>query len=235
MSETTIVACGQEADVGCRVIKWDEPGGLSFYTTKKYTGRNVEIDALRQEVKTFVLHHSATYTAKHTYAGLISRGLSVNFIIDDDMNEDGFATIYQCLDIKEAAWSHAPLNRRGPGVEICYQPMASTMAQAYSEANQSKYGVQPHVVTTDKIHGQAIKAFCPTDAQVKSTIALLKGFVELFPDVPGVFPKDKDGNIVKTAIIKPEEYEGFLAHFQVTRNKIDPLGFPFSQVEESFA
>ena len=234
MSETTIVACGQEADIGCRVIKWDEPTGLSFYTTKKYTGRNVDIDVLRQEVKTFVLHHSATYTAKHTYAGLISRGLSVNFIIDDDINDDGFATIYQCLDIKDAAWSHAPLNRRGPGVEICYQPMASTMAQAYSEANQNKYGVQPHEITSDKIHGQDIKAFCPTEAQVKSTIALLKGFVELFPDVPGVFPKDKEGNIVKTAIVKPEEYVGFLAHFHVTRNKIYPLGFPFAPVEAEF-
>lgn len=231
MSETTIIACGQEADIGCRVVKWNDPGGLSFYTTRKYTGRNVGIDALRHEVKAFILHHSATYTAKHTYAGLISRGLSVNFIIDDDVNEDGFATVYQCLDIKDAAWSHAPLNRRGPGVEICYQPMVSTMAQAYSEANQKKYGVQPHEIFADKIHGQAIKAFAPTEAQVKSTIALLRGFVELFPDVPKAFPKDNDGNVIKTSIVNPDKYEGFLAHFQVTRNKIDPLGFPFDQVE----
>lgn len=231
MSETAIVACGQEVCIGCRVVKWNDPGGLSFYTSgKKYTERNMEIDTLRQEVKTFILHHSVTYTAKHTYTGLISRGLSVNFIIDDDDN-DGFATIYQCLDIKDAGWSHAPLNGRGPGVEICYHPLVTQMPQAYSEANQKKYGVQPHEQMDDKIHGQKIKTYCPTEAQVKSVTALLAGFVELFPDVPAVFPRDEDCNVIKTTIENPELHEGFLAHFHVTRNKVDPLGFPFDQVE----
>lgn len=231
MSENTIVACGREVDVGCRVIKWNESHGFSFYTTKKYTGRSVDFHTLCQEIKTCILHHSVTYTAKHTYVGLISRGLSVNFIIDDDINKNGFATIYQCLDIKDAGWSHAPLNLRGPGVEICYQPVASTMAQAYSEANQKKHGVQPHTIVTDRIHGQTIKAFAPTEAQVKSTVALLRGFGKLFPNVPRVFPRDNEGKIVKTSIINPEKYEGFLAHYHLTRNKIDPLGFPFNQVE----
>lgn len=227
----SIIACGQEADIGCPVIKWNDPGGLSFYSTKKYTARNVGIDTLRKEVKCFILHHSVTYTAKHTYIGLMSRGLSVNFIIDDNIDKNGYATIYQCLDIKDAGWSHAPLNGRGPAVEICYQPLASTMAQAYSETNQKKYGVQPHQIKDDLIHGQKFRTFCPTAAQVKSTTALLGGFVKLFPDVPPVFPRDSSGKVIKTVIPNPESYTGLLAHFNITRNKIDPLGFPFDQVE----
>lgn len=230
MSDTVIVASGQEMDIGCKVIKWKDPGGFSFYSTKRYTARNVELDVLRRQVKTFVLHHSATYTAKHTYVGLITRGLSVNFIIDDN-DVDGYATIYQCLDIKDAAWSHAPLNLRGPGVEISYQPMASTMSEAYSEINQKKYGVPPHLIVDDRIHGQKIRAFSPTQAQLKSTVALLTGFAKLFPDIPMVFPKDSDGNLIKTSIPNPEKYQGLLTHYNVTRNKIDPLGFPSAQVE----
>lgn len=227
-----IVACNQEMDIGCKVILWnDSKNGFSFYPTKKYAGRNVTLETLRQEVKTFILHHSVTYTAKQTYAVLISRGLSVNFIIDDN-DQDGYATIYQCLDIKDAGYSHAPLNRRGPGVEISYRPLVSDMPEAYSEINQKKYKVQPHKITNDTIHGHTMKVFQPTPAQVKSITALLCGFVKLFPNVPKAFPKDKEGNIVKTSIVKPEKYEGFLAHYHVTRGKIDPLGLDLSCIEQ---
>lgn len=229
MSEnTSIVASGQKFDIGRRVVLWDEEFGLTFYSyLKKYTPRSVSLDELRKEVKTFVLHHSVTYTAKQTYGGLLSRGLSVNFIIDDDEN----ATIYQCLDIKDAAWSHAPLNRRGPGVEISYQPLATPNPSLYSEAVQQKYGVQPREIEEDKIHGAKLRVFPPSKAQIESCTALLWGFSELFPDIPPVFPRDASGEVTKTNIVNPTTFEGFLAHFHVTRNKIDPVGFPFTDVE----
>ena len=228
MAENTkIVASGESFDIGKRVILWNEKGGLSFYDSKKYTARNSPLNELRKQVKTFVLHHSVTYTAKQTYNGLISRGLSVNFIIDDDEN----ATIYQCLDIKDAGWSHGPLNQRGPGVEISYQPLVDKMEKTYSLDNQAKYGVQPHDIENDTIHGAKFKVYPPTKAQIDSCVALLWGFSELFPDIPPLFPRDVSGEIPKTTIPKPTEYEGFLAHFHITRNKVDPLGFPFSHVE----
>lgn len=228
---TNIIAAGVKFDIGCRVVLWDDPDGLSFYApVKKYNSRNIEMDELRNDIKTFVLHHSATYTAKQTYTGLISRGLSVNFIIDDD-NIDGVATIYQCLDIKDAAWSHAPLNNNGPGVEICYQPMASVMANAYSSENCKRYGVTSHPIVSDTIHGNVMRIFPPSLAQVEAVAALLWGFVELFPNVSPTFPKNADGSIVKTTIDNPIDYTGLLAHFNITRNKIDPAGFPFSDVE----
>lgn len=231
MVNTSIVASGQTFDIGCRVIRWDEPGGFSFYSSKKFTSRAATLDILRGEVKSFVLHHAACYTAKQTYGGLLARGLSVNFIIDDNVDKDGYATIYQCLDIKDAGWSHAPLNRRAPGVEIAYQPLAAKMVDAYSPTNQKKYGVQARAIETDVIHGQTLRIFPPAESQIKSCTALLYGFVRLFPEVKAEFPHDAAGNIPKTTISNPEQHVGFLSHFHITRAKIDPVGMPFDHVE----
>lgn len=228
MSEnTSIVAAGQKADIGCRVVLWDEPGGMSFYKPKTFSPRSGSLEKLREQVNCFVLHHSVTYTAKLTFSGLIGRGLSVNFIIDDN-DVDGYATIYQCLDIKDVGWSHKPLNFAGPGVEISYQPTAWTTPAAYSDDNVKKYGVQHHVAMDDTVHGAKRKVFGPTEAQVKSCIALLAGFCQLFPNAPVEFPKDKDGKIIKTV---SKVQKGLLAHFHITNNKVDPMGFPFERVE----
>lgn len=227
---TSIVACGQEINIGCRVIKWNEHAGFSFYSGKKYAGRNASLEKLRQEVKTCVLQHSNTYTAKQAYVGLISRAASVNFIIDDD-NHNGYATIYQCLDIKDAGLSHAPLNQNGPGIQLSYHAMASNMAQAYSVANQQKHGVRNHAVVEDQVHAKKMNVFCPTEAQIKSCIALLSGILEAFPNIPPYFPHDSYGKIVRTSIPNPESYCGLLGSFHISRSKTDPLGFPFEQVE----
>lgn len=226
----SIVACGQEIDIGCRVVKWSEPTGFSFYSGRKYAGRNIDLEKLRQEIKTCVLQHSNTYTAKQAYVSLITRGASVNFIIDDD-NYKGFATIYQCLDIKDAGLSHAPLNQNGPGIQISYHAVVSNMAQAYSLINQQKYGVKNHVIVEDQVHGKRITSFCPSEAQVNSCVALLSGITKIFPDIPPYFPHDSYGKVIKTFIPNPENYRGLLANFHISRGKNDPSGFPFDQVE----
>lgn len=232
MSEnTSIIASGQKIDIGCRVILWDEADGFSFYKSGKYSPRSDTLEKLQKEIDCFVLHHSVTYTAKLTFGGLIGRGLSVNFIIDDD-NVNGYATIFQCLDIKDVGWSHKPLNFKGPGVEISYQPTAWTLPGAYSENNINKYGVQHHDVIEDTIHGVKRKVFGPTEAQIKSCIALLSGFCQIFPLAVPEFPKDQSGKIIKTV---SKNKKGLLAHFNVTGEKIDPMGFPFERVENEIA
>jgi hypothetical protein len=233
MSNTTIVACGVEQDIGCRVIKWNDPGGFDLYSAKKYAARNCDLAALRQTVKTFTLHHSVSYTARATYLGLIARGLSVNFIIDDNVDENGYATIYQCLDIKDAGQSQKPLNLRGSGVEISFYPLVKNMAQAYSVENQKKYGVTNHEISDDIIHGQKIRIFKPADAQVKSIISLLRGYCELFPDIPNTFPKNSDGTFIKTIIPNLTSYEGLLNHYNITRDKIDCVGLDLKYIEDN--
>ena len=41
---TSIVAAGEKFDVGCRVVLWDEPEGLSFYKTDNLYRRNLDLD-----------------------------------------------------------------------------------------------------------------------------------------------------------------------------------------------
>lgn len=225
---TAIVAGGTAMDIGCRVVLWNEEAGMSFYGKGKYTPRDATLQDLQKEIKLFVLHHSVTYTAKQTYSGLIGRGLSVNFIIDDD-NVDGYATVYQCLDIKDAGLSHGPFNKSGPGVEICYHPTAWQTPNAYSPENIKKYGVQPHPKMKDTVHRMNLEVFGPTEAQIRSCTALLKGFCQLFPQVKPEFPKDGFGAVVKTVTA---DHKNLLAHFHITTNKVDPMGFPFAEVEK---
>mgnify|MGYP001564099540 CR=1 FL=1 len=227
MENTSIIACDIPADIGRRVILWSEKEGYSFYKKYKYYPRSSNLDILRKEIKTLVYHHTATFTAKDTFSGMNARGLSVNFLIDDD--EEGI--IYQCLDIKDAGWSHTILNKKGPGVEICYQPLVSKTPNAYTPASIASHGVQPHTQAIDKIHGVNFKVFCPTQAQVDSCVALAKGFKELFPDVPMEFPKDKNGNITRDVVKGVQNYTGLLGHLHIDPQKIDPAGFPFEEIE----
>lgn len=229
MSNFSIIAAGQKFDIGVPVVLWNDISrGLSFYKSGKYLPRKATLDQLQKQINCFVYHHAVSYTAKSTYQGLVASGLSVNFIIDDD-NNDGLATIYQCLDIVDIGYSHKPLNDNGPGVEIAYHPTAWNMPNAYSEANIKKYKVQPHKIMEDIVHGQKFKSFAPTDAQIKSCIALAYGMSLAFPNMKMEFPKDADGKVIKTTVSNPE---GLLNHYHLTQQKIDCLGFPAEYVEE---
>lgn len=226
----SIIVCGQETKIGCKVVPWHATNGLSFYSSRKYAGRNISLDDLRTQIKTCVIHGANSYTAKQAYASLLIKNSSVNFIIDDD-NYNGYATVYQCLDIKDAGLSHAPLNQNGPGILICYHSDATNMAQAYSVRNQEKYDVSPHPIVMDEIHGHKLNAFAPSVAQLNSCAALLLGIVKLFPKVPPYFPRGLNGTISKTVIANPQNYRGLLANFHIGMSKKDPVGFPFNQLE----
>jgi hypothetical protein len=236
MENTSMVVCGEKFDVGCRVVLWDEPNGYSFYKFgTKYAGRNISFDNLKKDMHFIVAHHTATYNVKSTYTGIIGRGLSSNFIIEDD-NNDGFATIYQLLDIKDAGYSQKGFNMNGPGVEICYWPTVKDKPQAYSDHVINTMKVQPHTKMMDKIHGVNIEAYCPTEAQMRSFAYLAQTFCATF-DVPGLFPRDKDGNYLK-GILKDPSFKGLACHYNLTTNeerKIDPLGFDHKFVEDTIS
>lgn len=223
---TSIVACGEKEDIGCRVVLWDEPVGFNLYHGK-YQKRDLTLAQLREKLTLFCLHHSVTPNAKATFGGLVGRGLSVNFIVDDD-NVDGFATIYQCLDIRDIGYSQGEYNSFGPGVEISYYPQAWQDPGLYSEQHIKEWRASPHQVVDDVIHQAHLKVFAPTEAQVASVTALLKGYCRLFPKVKREFPRDAHGNFIKEVI---KNAEGMVSHFNLSAQKIDPAGFPFAKVQ----
>ena len=230
---TSIVASGEKQDIGCRVVLWDEPNiGKSFYLgKKKYHSRQKTLAELQNIIKSIVLHHTVSYTAKDTHVGIIGRGLSVNFIIDDDINNDGCATIYQCLDIKDGGYSQTICNESGPGVEICLRPDFWANPELYSAKNIANYKVTPHKQIEDKVHGANFKCFGPTEAQHNSIIRLLNGFFKMFPKLPREFPKNDDGTISKTLIKDPTNYKGVMNHYNLDRQKIDCLGLDLEKIE----
>jgi hypothetical protein len=223
-----IIVAGHPINIGCKVILWDDPDGLSFYDNPKSLHiRDLTLEELNNKLTSFTIHHSVTYKAKITHNVLIQRQLSCNFLIEDDANQDGYATIYQCADVKDACFSQNQMNDFGPGVEITYIPNAWEKPDLYNESKRKILNVQEHPVLTDQIHGMKIKVFGPTNAQVESCIKLIYGVCKACPSILPEFPK-QNGNIVKTFVPNPS---GLLAHFMINKGKVDPMGFPFEYVE----
>jgi hypothetical protein len=167
--------------------------------------------------KQFCLHWSATNNAAQTFSGLNARGLSVNFIIDDDEN----ASIYQCLDLKHGGYSQGRFNSLGAGVEISYYP------DYYN--NPNRYEPKQHKKISTKIHGENIKVFLPSDAQINSLYKLLYGICVLTGIKPN-FPI-KDGKHINTIIENPDEYSGLINHYNLSRVKIDCCGLNLKEIE----
>lgn len=224
-------------EIGAPVIRWDDKNGLNLRKTGKFTKTNInDLNKLRESIHQFTLHWSVTYRASHCYNGLIAQGLSANFIIDDDCDDNGFATIYQCLPINELGWSQGShtngvsFNRLGPGVEICYQPQ-KWEDEMYDSNDRAKWKVPEHKHTKADIHGTKMNVYLPTDAQMKSVKHLVWGFCELFPDVPVKFPRDNKGKVITTVLNDPLNYKGLIGHFHLKRGKIDPAGIDFDDIE----
>jgi hypothetical protein len=232
MNNTKIFAAERSFDIGCRVVKWDEPGGFDFTPKGKYNKRDMSFDQLSPLMKQFCVHYSVTYRASHMFNGLNARGLSCNFMIDDDVNEQGFATIYQTLDIKNGAWSQGgAFNNMGPGVEISYMPQAWEK-DMYTPWLRQKWKVQPHETVIAPVHGTKLKVHLPTKAQIASLLQLMWGFIELFPYVPAKFPRTPHGFHVTTKLDKPEQYTGFVNHYHLKRSKIDTVGLDMEMIEK---
>lgn len=82
-------------------------------TVERVRGGGWDLDTLRQVVDQFVIHYDVCGTSKTCFKVLHdNRGLSVHFMLDLD------GTIYQTLDLKEAAWHATIANNRSIGIEI---------------------------------------------------------------------------------------------------------------------
>jgi hypothetical protein len=232
---TKIMVGGVGFDTGIRVILWDEPEGLSFYPYKKFHARNWNLKKCRQNLKAFYIHHTVTYRAHSTFAGLNARGLSCVFQIDDDVDpETGCATIYQHLDVKEGAFTQGGIhNHDGAGVEICYYPDGWTKPARYSAFNRKRFGVPDHPIVKDTIHNHTFnKAHGPTEAQVKACERLAAAYCVALPDIPVSIPRDANGKFISTVLPK-DQRTGLLNHFHLKRGKMDAMGFPHDEFEKN--
>ena len=250
MPNTSIIIAGEKYDIGTRVVLWDEKYGLNGYDTSKYTIkkqdrktgktkieiikgkryssrskiRKVDRNWLNKYVNQFFLHHSGMYRSAGTYLVLHKqRGLSVHFIMDDD------GTIYQCLDVKERAWHGGSCNPTSVGIEIDSRASARRFPKAYDKAHQKRFRVGPRKVKLDNIHGMKLRGYAYSDGQYSALIKLAKCLCEQL-GIPKDFPRGQHGKLVKGVIPNYRKYKGILCHYNMTKNKIDPVSLDHDRI-----
>lgn len=256
----SIICCNRDLSLlGPPVITWKDPDGFNAYNEdeyeefeedrktgeikkkvvkgKRYQMRNIpdgNWEMLAKYINKFVIHHSVTYRSKHTFNGLNSRGLSSVFLIDDDVvkvNGKDFATVHQCMDMRDIGYTQGAVNKTSVGVEIAYMPQFWDNPSLYSHANQKRHSVKSHPIKEDSVRGHRFKCFAPTQAQINSLIHLAHGVCHILPDIPRKFPKENE-EYFKGTLKNPNNFAGLVTHYHVSGYKIDALGLDFKEIED---
>ncbi|MBI1322943.1 N-acetylmuramoyl-L-alanine amidase [bacterium] len=218
--------------------------GLSPEMVEKVRGGGWSIDELRDVVDQFVIHFDVCGTSKRCFQVLHdARGLSVHFMLDVD------GTLYQTLDLKEAAWHATIANNRSIGIEIAnmgaypktgknpfetwYAKDATGKTIMTIPGGLEKSGIRnpPSPIRPDRndpvegaVQGQNLVQYDLTPQQYETLAKLTATLCTVFPKIKCDFPKDSDGNLIPKKL--PDEafrsYQGILGHYHVQTNKVDP-------------
>jgi len=237
---TKIYSSENSFDIGIPVISFKEPNGLDFSTAKKgWQWRSLSHAKLKESYKQAVVHWTVSGLAKPTFDSMKSIGVSCHFLIDDDINDHGVATIYQTLDIQHVAFCQGKhtngvsLNPLGISTEICYFPQYYENKTLYTESTVKKLGgTTDHPVVKAPVHGSTLSVHTPSEAQYKALCSLLWGINNLFPDIQAKFPQ-KNNKRITTVVDDPLNYNGFCSHYHLTRRKIDCCSLNEEFIENS--
>jgi N-acetyl-anhydromuramyl-L-alanine amidase AmpD len=268
-----IVVCGQLFHTGgAPVVLWTDPGGYDAYRVAarfaaepgepkaRYGSRRADalseaeratlaaegwsLPLLQKVVDQFVVHYDVCGTSRRCFQVLQdARNLSVHFMLDVD------GTIYQTLDLKDAAWHATKANGRSVGIEIAnmgaYRPgKLEALAKWYPTEPDGrikldipdafgKAGVKnpqwelrperPDPVT-GPIHGAELSQYDLTPQQYEALIKLTATLSRALPQIRLDVPRDAQGNVLARALEDDEfaRYRGVLGHFHVQTNKTDP-------------
>ncbi len=270
-----IVACGQKIEVGTPVILWTDPGGYNAYGPKipkppapdkkarsigfgqrRHNLSEAQLDEikangwtlplLREAVDQFVIHFDACGTSRKCFEVLHEeRDLSVHFMLDLD------GTIYQTLDLKEAAYHATKANGRSIGIEIAnigtfqpseaksprvtrwYQPDAEGRTRITLPPSATvpthPSGSEPLRPSRDQpvegnVQGMDLAMYDLTPQQYDALIKLSAGLCRTFPKIACDAPRTDSGQTT-TKIIPTDDYpryQGILGHYHVQLNKNDP-------------
>ncbi|MBX6313343.1 MAG: N-acetylmuramoyl-L-alanine amidase [Isosphaeraceae bacterium] len=271
-----IVACGQFFHTGAPVVLWIDPGGYDAYRVeprfatpgapraKEWEGARYgmrrarlspeqverirsggwDLPLLQEVVDQFVLHYDVCGTSRKCFQVLQDeRHLSVHFMLDVD------GTIYQTLDLKEAAWHATKANSRSVGVEIAQMgayPVGSShpLDRWYERGPDGRVrltipggakeaGVRNHqeifcpardepILGT--IQGQKLIQYDFTPQQYDSLIKLTATLCTILPKIRCDYPRDGSGQLIprKLPDDQYDRYQGILGHYHVQTNKTDP-------------
>jgi N-acetyl-anhydromuramyl-L-alanine amidase AmpD len=218
--------------------------GLTKEQVETVRGGGWDLPLLQQVVDQFVIHFDARGTSRRCFQVLHDqRGLSVQFLLDLD------GTIYQTLDVKEAAQHATIANSRSIGIEIAnigaypvgsrnplgtwYRPDGSGRIRIVDpEAAQagapSDAATAPRPIRGEKIvgtiQGQRLEQYDFTPQQYEALIRLTATLCTLFPKIRCDYPRDNHGALIPRKL--PDDrlarYQGILGHYHVQTNRVDP-------------
>jgi N-acetyl-anhydromuramyl-L-alanine amidase AmpD len=224
-------------------IRWQQ---LDPNTLERVRGGGWDLATLQQNVDQFVYHYDVCGTSRQCFKILHDiRGLAVQFMLDSD------GTIYQTMDLKDAAWHATKSNFRSVGIEIAnigaypVNDKSQTLDQWYrKDANGRTRMVLPAFLAKNsgirtpdfiaypahneaivgKVQGQELRMYDLTPQQYDSLIKLTATLCTVLPKINCDAPRDSSGNIVDHALTDEEwaNYQGLMGHYHVQTNKTDP-------------
>jgi N-acetylmuramoyl-L-alanine amidase len=203
-----------------------------------------DIPLLQRVVDQFVIHFDAVGTSRGCFQVLQDeRGLSVHFMLDLD------GTIYQTLDLKEAAWHATIANGRSIGIEVAnigaYAPNDRTRLDRWYKAGpdgkicvfdpgtsqplkleSSAYELRPSrdELIVGTIQGQQLQQYDFTPQQYEALAKLTATLCTIFPNIRCDYPRERSGALRREKLPDAdyEVYQGILGHYHVQTNKVDP-------------
>lgn len=217
---------------------------LTTNQLEQVRGGGWDLAQLQQVVDQFVLHYDACGTSRRCFQVLHDlRGLSVHFLLDLD------GTIYQTLDLKERAWHATTSNTRSIGIEIAhigaYDSHQKNPLELWYQADPDGRtritipkqvgddGLRtPHFIghpmrpkpVTGVIQDHELTQYDFTPQQYEALVRLGATLCRTFPQLKCDFPRDASGQLITHKL--PEatlaNYQGFLGHFHIQTNKVDP-------------
>ena len=218
--------------------------GLTTNEIEQVRGGGWDLPLLQKVVDQFVYHFDVAGTSRRCFQTLQdSRGLSVHFMLDVD------GTIYQTLDLKEAAWHATIANGRSVGIEIANpgaypvgekNPLAEwykkdskgvttlTIPDAFGAEGVRTPGFVGHPARPDPIYGniqgEDRVQYDFTPQQYEALIKLTATVCKIFPRVKCQYPADADGKVIPHKLPDAElrKYHGILGHYHVQTDKDDP-------------
>jgi N-acetylmuramoyl-L-alanine amidase len=217
--------------------------GLSPEQVERVRGGGWDLPTLQGVVDQFVIHYDECGTSQTCFRILQDeRDLSVHFMLDLD------GTIYQTLDLKEAAWHATKANGRSIGIEIAnvgaapvagpdrfdlwfHREGGTTLLTVPGPAESNGIRNKTIVLRPSRpepvvgtVQGKNLRQYDLTPEQYQALIKLTATLRSAFPKLRLDYPRDENGSLLLTKI--PDDryktYQGLLGHYHVQANKIDP-------------
>jgi N-acetyl-anhydromuramyl-L-alanine amidase AmpD len=211
---------------------------------ERVRGGGWDLPTLQSNVDQFVIHFDVAGISRTCFKVLHdNRNLSVHFMLDLD------GTIYQTLDLKEAAWHATSSNNRSVGIEIANIGAYSVnengpLDRWYKKDDKGRTIITipeaagPHPERTahftghparrelvvGEVQGHKLHQYDFTPQQYKALARLTATLCTVFPKIKCDYPREADGKLMTHKLPGDElkNYEGVLGHYHIQTNKVDP-------------